>query len=586
MASLTPGNLLKLLQNIDSKVKVAGEYRSVLLQVISIVPALSGGELWPDHGFFIKVSDSSHSTYVSLNKQDVELILNNKLQLGQFFYVDRFDPGTPVPTLVGVRPLPGRNPFMGNPKDLMQILDPSQGPVLANPPTNNDPNAAINPTTIKTSSETKVKSSRVQNKLVIKEEKSKVSSRYMEGVISSTTQHRYSSSDSVSLKSFSDNESIGPPKARVSKSKVHQSEQPKGQWQSLPATPNQSRPVTPSRARPMTPTRVRPTAPSRPRPMTPTRARPDHVSLEAKFETAKETLHSLKTTPRKSAIKQENIDSNCSTNGTKNKTQSSDQQTSSWNSLPASLLKPGKVMLKRRDLATLVATEAQKEATTATILVKCIDMFADLCSSASPTSPHASLTKFFALHQVIDQPGSSKEKLMILQDHSSSQSNNNDNNPSTSPSQLSLNNGKINNTKSSKQTLELSMADKLEWSKGQATNDTKEVREMLLKETRTWFLKFLDAALDSGFRVEKKSNKGNNGRRSNNEPNNHIALTLSQLKQANEWLDKLKASTSNNVSNDDGISERVDKLKKKVYACLLVHIDSAASALESRSDRK
>ncbi|KMT04781.1 hypothetical protein BVRB_7g169580 isoform A [Beta vulgaris subsp. vulgaris] len=567
MASLTPGVLLKLLQNIDSKVKVRGEYRSVLLQVISIVPALSGGELWPNHGFFLKVSDSSHSTYVSLSKEDIELILNNKLQLGQFFYVDRLEAGTPVPTIVGVRPLPGRNPFIGNPKDLMQIFDPSQGPVRV------DSNSVGNGSKTSRTSETKSMSSRV-HRLVIKEEKSGVSSRYMDGFV---THHRVSSSDSISMKS-SDPECFGGGKVGASKARVHES---KGQ--SLPATPNNSRPVTPSRARPTTPSRVRPTVPSRPRPMTPTRTRPDST-LEAKFESAREKLQSIKTTTRKSVSKQENINLNCSTNG-KDKNQTS-EQTSPWNSLPASLLKPGKVMLKRRDLASLVAAEAQKEATAATILVKCIDMFADLCSCASPTNPHVSLTKFFALYQVMDQSGSSKEKLLIIQTNSSSPTSNK---PNTGITTQPLN-PKIN-TKISKRPLELSLADKLEWSKGHGTTEIKDIRETLLKETRSWFLKFLDVALDTGFRVPeiRKSNADHSGRRSL-EPNNHIALTLSQLKQANEWLDKLKGSMSSSNNNtalsddNDGISERVDKLKKKVYACLLVHIDSAASALENRSD--
>lgn len=566
MASLTPGVLLKLLQNIDSKVKVRGEYRSVLLQVISIVPALSGGELWPNHGFFLKVSDSSHSTYVSLSKEDTELILNNKLQLGQFFYVDRLEAGTPVPNVVGVRPLPGRNPFIGNPKDLMQILDPSEGPVRV------DSQNVSNGSKASKTQETKARSSRL-HKFVIKEEKSVVSSRYKEGVI--TNHHKISSSDSISMKS-SDSESIGGGKVVASRSKLPE---PKGQWQSLPATPSNSRPVTPSRVRPMTPTRFRPTVPSRSRPMTPTRTRPD--TLEVKAESARE-IQSLKITARKSVTKQENIDLNCSTNS-KDKTETSDQQTCSWNSLPATLLKPGKVMLKRRDLASSVAAEAQKEATAAAILVKCIDMFAELCSAASPTSPHVSLAKFFALHQVIDQPSSSKEKLLMLHNNSSTQSNDK---PSTAPP---LPHNVKNSTKSLKTPPELTLADKFEWSKGHGMNDIKEVREMLLKESRSWFLRFLDAALDSGFRMEKKSNKDSIGRRSL-EPNNHIAVTLSQLKQANEWLDKLKGSTSNNTSNnaqhDDEVSERIDKLKMKLYSCLLVHIDSAASALDSRSDRK
>lgn len=176
MASLIPGVLLKLLQSINSSIKVRGEYRSVLLQVISIVPALSGSELWPNHGFFIKVSDSSHSTYVSLSKEDNEFILNNKLQLGQFFYVDRVEAGTPVPILVGVRPVPGRNPFVGNPKDLMQMLVPSEGPVQVD-------HQGLNGSKLSESLELKEECPR--QKIIIKEEKVVVASRYMQGVLTS-----------------------------------------------------------------------------------------------------------------------------------------------------------------------------------------------------------------------------------------------------------------------------------------------------------------------------------------------------------------------------------------------------------------
>jgi hypothetical protein len=175
MASLIPGVLLKLLQTMNSNVKVRGEHRSVLLQVISIVPALSGSELWPNQGFFIKVSDSSHSTYVSLSNEDNELIMNNKLQLGQFFYVDKMEAGTPVPILVSVRPVPGRHPFEGNPKDLMQMLESSEGIVR---PDNNEVNSSKSTDIIEAKENT---SSR--QKIVIKEEKIGVASRYMKGVL-------------------------------------------------------------------------------------------------------------------------------------------------------------------------------------------------------------------------------------------------------------------------------------------------------------------------------------------------------------------------------------------------------------------
>ncbi|WZZ79810.1 hypothetical protein YC2023_100382 [Brassica napus] len=101
---LVPGVLLKLLQHMNTDVKIAGEHRSSLLQVISIVPALAGGELFTNQGFYLKVSDSSHATYVSLN----DLILSDKLQLGQFIHVDRVESSSP-----------GRHPCLGTPEDIV-----------------------------------------------------------------------------------------------------------------------------------------------------------------------------------------------------------------------------------------------------------------------------------------------------------------------------------------------------------------------------------------------------------------------------------------------------------------------------------
>lgn len=203
MASLTPGVLLKLLQGINSNVKVRGEYRSVLLQAISIVPALTGSDLWPNHGFFIKVSDSSHSTYVSLSKEDNELILNNKLQLGQFFYVDRMEAGTPVPSLVGVRPVPGRHPFVGNPKDLMQMLEPSEGPVQSG-------DEGLDGTKLRELL-TEVKGENPRQKIVIKEEKAKVASRYMQGVLAPNNA-KASGVDSNGDEKSNENENFGASK--------------------------------------------------------------------------------------------------------------------------------------------------------------------------------------------------------------------------------------------------------------------------------------------------------------------------------------------------------------------------------------
>lgn len=125
MASLVPGVLVKLLQHMNTGVKVGGEHRSSLLQVVSIVPALAGSDLFTNRGFYLKVSDSSHATYVSLPEEQHDLILSDRIQLGQFVHADRLEAATPVPILRGVRPVPGRHACVGTPEDLVLTASPS-----------------------------------------------------------------------------------------------------------------------------------------------------------------------------------------------------------------------------------------------------------------------------------------------------------------------------------------------------------------------------------------------------------------------------------------------------------------------------
>ncbi|KAL6974351.1 hypothetical protein U1Q18_028534 [Sarracenia purpurea var. burkii] len=139
MATLTAGILLKLLQSMKSNTRVTGDHRSPLLQVIGIVPALAGSELWPNHGFYVQLSDSLNSTYVSLSERDTDLILTNRLQLGQFVYVDRFDFDSPVPRASGVRPIAGRHPFVGSPEPLIARISASKREFVIQPVSESDP---------------------------------------------------------------------------------------------------------------------------------------------------------------------------------------------------------------------------------------------------------------------------------------------------------------------------------------------------------------------------------------------------------------------------------------------------------------
>ncbi|KAG9450004.1 hypothetical protein H6P81_009969 [Aristolochia fimbriata] len=122
MAALAPGILLKLIDGMNTGIKATGEHRNALLQVTDIVPVdLDEKDLWPKHGFYIKISDSSHSIYASLPFEHDHLVLTNKIQLGQFIYVDRLQPGSPVPVIQGAKPLPGRHPLVGTPEPITRF---------------------------------------------------------------------------------------------------------------------------------------------------------------------------------------------------------------------------------------------------------------------------------------------------------------------------------------------------------------------------------------------------------------------------------------------------------------------------------
>ncbi|TQD92257.1 hypothetical protein C1H46_022139 [Malus baccata] len=141
MASLTPGILLKLLQSMNSATKVTGDHRSALLQVIGIVPALAGSDLSSNQGFYVQLSDSLNSTYVSLSDHDTDLILTNRLQLGQFAYVDRFNFDSPVPRVLGIRPIAGRHPFLGTPEPLVARVSTSKREFVIQPVSDSDQSA-------------------------------------------------------------------------------------------------------------------------------------------------------------------------------------------------------------------------------------------------------------------------------------------------------------------------------------------------------------------------------------------------------------------------------------------------------------
>ncbi|XP_055814941.1 uncharacterized protein LOC129884681 [Solanum dulcamara] len=132
MASLKFGVVVKLLEEMKMVENAEVEDRKpTLLQIRSIIPVLEEGNLLPNRGFYLKISDVSHAIYVTLPQDQNELILGNKLKLGQFIYVQKLEDAKPFPLLKDFTLLPGRRPCDGTPLEigpvpnLEKILDGS-----------------------------------------------------------------------------------------------------------------------------------------------------------------------------------------------------------------------------------------------------------------------------------------------------------------------------------------------------------------------------------------------------------------------------------------------------------------------------
>ena len=101
------------------------------------------------------------------------------------------------------------------------------------------------------------------------------------------------------------------------------------------------------------------------------------------------------------------------------------------------------------------------------------------------------------------------------------------------------------------------------WTKGHGMQETVELGNKLKSEMKMWFLRFVEEAIDAGFRVFGES--GSDGRRLSLDCGS-IATVLSQLKSVNEWLDRVVSRS------DEVITGKVDRLKRKIYGFVIQHV--------------
>ncbi|CAN6205021.1 unnamed protein product [Urochloa humidicola] len=436
MASLVPGVLVKLLQHMNTDVKVAGEHRSSLLQVVSIVPALAGSDLFTNQGFYLKVSDSSHATYVSLPEEQHDLILSDKIQLGQFIHVDRLEAATPVPILRGVRPVPGRHACVGTPEDLVVTSSSSFHGSKKAQPTNGlkdvsslsleketsklekinasrKPTGAENKKPMLTKSNSSL-SKQALNGIAAKKEPVKSKRNKVKGaekasssklsllekaasVLKVTSAGRKSSaSNSISSSVLS----IGSgPKALRRSWEGNVDIKGKGYSESKTAKPDRKSdnkiPVTPRRKSPVD-------------------EKVSHKDDSVIQKASRKSTTSAPSDVADKAVKKHTptVKRTSGVLGNSNVTnlvrippnsKKLTDSSTSWTSLPPSLAKLGKELLRYRESAQMAAVEAMQEASAAESLLRCLSSYAEVSSTAEEQNPQPAVEQFLTLHAALSR---------------------------------------------------------------------------------------------------------------------------------------------------------------------------------------
>ncbi|KAL0464356.1 UNVERIFIED_CONTAM: hypothetical protein Slati_0323200 [Sesamum latifolium] len=588
MASLTPGTLDKLLQNVGNKdFKVAGEHRSALLQasvtiltckkdsfflvkVISIVPSLED-DPWKSRGYFLRVSDSVHSAYVSVSDEDVELILSDKIQLGQFIHVTWLDSGSPVPVLRGLKPIPKRRPCVGEPKDLISSDFLNSKKVEANVKSKGKVKKVVG------NEEGNVRRISLGNGKVGGLESRRLSLDSSRKGWDRSPQSRNGGRDEKSKSKDNLSRVVS-----VVTNKVFPHDSPKGSS----ISPLTSKNVIVS---------------------------PNHLS--------KPIIKNLKSSDdgifpshfNKVALSAKNW---------------SDSKIL-WSSLPSTICDLGKEVRSYRNVSFVSAVHALEEVSVYDGVLWCMSMFAELRESSQKEASGPLVEQFLKLHESMKKAAIVVSSLINTKTSDARDSNDCSSRLSESGKYLSLASKNaslwvqaavqtdlskfslyakgeekgipncekrhyvvIENTpvkietenhspdnkknsinhassKSVPKVKELSShsrrhlsntkgtnAGQETWSEGSGWRHIADLAQKLLSSSRAWFLDYLEDSLNNGFRLKGK------------EDTSQITVLLGQLKRVNQWLDEA-------FQEGGRADERIESLKKKLYRFLLNHVDSA-----------
>ncbi|KAJ1697470.1 hypothetical protein LUZ63_005982 [Rhynchospora breviuscula] len=621
MSSLQPGVILKLLQAADPSsrkdtIPLTGHLVPAILQVTGITPAVAGPDIFAGHqGFYLRLSDLSHSSYFSLPAEHDDLILADRLHLGQLLQVNCLKPSVPVPILHEFLVLPGRFPCLKDTADLT-VPNPNSNStstdikkviytsscVLSDRAHPSPKVKSHLPRSVSaTASRTWFMSSPPENSTLKKGELERRSSE----VLSELRKIRVTCPDDDS----------GHDSDESSRSRFSSCTSSSSNYSSLPNTatlksvrkvwddteslkrikPTHSR----SRSASLSPNRL---PPLRSIPKNPSSL--EKMSSKRKTERAFNVLGSFskrKIYPTPRSPPKTTRDSSCTpshfcaANCVK-----WPENSVAWTSLSQNLSKHGKEALKHRDSSLQTALDALMEASASNILIQCLSKYAEIHSDKDDDPKDLidrylkfqrdldqailitqSMTKQKQLNKAISKIANERKQCAFSWIKAALESNLTKHpnqaiphSKFTTPVDETLGESKIVSPVSCCQKTRSrksgdNMAEQITFLA------VLELAAALRIESTRWFLKYVEKFLDAVEACES-----------------HVGGVLCQMKKLDDWLNdvvkKEKAVVLVDKNKDCAMlsedeDEACERVRKKIYGVLLRHVESAALALESIS---
>ncbi|MBA0601662.1 hypothetical protein Gorai_004834 [Gossypium raimondii] len=584
MENLQSGVILNLLSDMGVQEKTVIDDNdadckepAALLQIVSIIPVLSeSDDLWPKQGFFIKVSDSTHELFVSLPQEQDEMILNNELQIGQFIYVEKLESAYPVPLLKGLKLIPGRQPFDRDPKHLvgnniMEAFSQTSSPLLIQRRTERA--RSISPCTAPLRD--RRASTGRQNC------RTRTNGLNIQGFDMGYSRKKQDLNGSgCSRRSWCE---TAKGSTVVKHEIIHVSHTPNSHDSPFRSAGFLSFHDDNSN----------------------TRLRTKDVGQFSK--PVKNTSKSWNSSSARTS--KEPLTDSRKRASSKNKTWAETEML--WDTLPSSLVKHGKEVLRHRDVSLLAAVDALQEAAAIERLLKCLSKFSEL-RLAKEDDQQPSINKFFKLQDYLTQcrgivqslthtssqrmadsdlnsPGYTREALKLAVDRwrnatswikaavasdliPLSPEGKNEAKATKKPSQITMLRGSYSTTKQRNNGEFHSgfAAEKKnipEWEKGSTLNIARNLADSLQDECKTWFLGYIENYLD-GFDNERLSKV----------PHGQVAESMCRIKRLNDFLDMMEASNGKSTPESPEFVA-YGRVRNKIYEILLKHVERTAMVL-------